>query len=95
MLMITILIPPQLSISQRMLLLEAIPLLSKKIYVERSDIRLEDNKSFFGFAPGKLVGLKYSFLVRVKNILTAEKRVKWLDLEFIWRLMDHQNLKVS
>ena len=47
--------------------------LTKEIYVDRSDIRLEDSKDFFGFAPGKLVGLRYAFPVRVKQIITDDK----------------------
>jgi len=44
--------------------------LTKEFYVDRSDIRLEANKDFFGFAPGQLVGLKYASPVRVKQIVT-------------------------
>ena len=47
--------------------------LTKEIYVDKCDVRLEDSKDFFGFAPGKLVGLKYVFAVRVKQILTDDK----------------------
>lgn len=34
-------------------------ILSKKVWVDRSDIRLEDHVDFRGIAPGKTIGLKY------------------------------------
>jgi len=47
--------------------------LTKEFYVDRSDIRLEDHKDFYGFAPGKVVGLKYAYPVKVKEIKTNDK----------------------
>ena len=34
-------------------------ILTKKVWVDRSDIRLEDHIDFWGIAPGKTIGLKY------------------------------------
>jgi glutaminyl-tRNA synthetase len=47
--------------------------LGKEFYVDRSDIRTEASKDFFGFAPGALVGLKYAYPVKVKQIITDDK----------------------
>lgn len=33
--------------------------LTKKVWVDRSDVRLEDHADFWGIAPGKTIGLKY------------------------------------
>jgi glutaminyl-tRNA synthetase len=38
---------------------------SKNIWVERDDVRETDSAEFFGFAPGKIVGLKYFGSVKV------------------------------
>lgn len=45
----------------------------KQVYVERSDVRAEAHKEFFGMAPGMLVGLKYAFPVKVKEIKQNDK----------------------
>ena len=47
--------------------------LTKELYIERSDVLLEDKKDFYGFALGKVVGLKYGFPVKVSQIVTGEK----------------------
>eukprot|EP01016_Furgasonia_blochmanni_P028774 TRINITY_DN3027_c0_g1_i1.p1 TRINITY_DN3027_c0_g1~~TRINITY_DN3027_c0_g1_i1.p1 ORF type:complete len:514 (-),score=174.75 TRINITY_DN3027_c0_g1_i1:218-1759(-) len=47
--------------------------LNKEIFVEREDIRIEDNPNFFGIAPNKVVGLKYSSPIQIKKILTNDK----------------------
>lgn len=41
---------------------------TSRIYVERSDIKLVDEKGFYGIAPGKIVGLKYAQTVLIKDI---------------------------
>ncbi len=43
--------------------------LSKKIYVERSDIKLQDEKGFYGIAPNKIIGLKYASTFFVKEVV--------------------------
>jgi len=48
--------------------------LLKELFVERSDILLEDNKDFYGFAPNKIVGLKYAYPVRVTDIKTNDDK---------------------
>ena len=40
--------------------------LTPTIYVDASDFRFDDAKDFFGFAPGKWVGLKNVGAVRVR-----------------------------
>jgi len=45
----------------------ALPL-TRRLYVEREDFRDEDDPSFFGLAPGKVVGLRYAGLVRVVGV---------------------------
>jgi glutaminyl-tRNA synthetase len=42
--------------------------LSKFMYVERSDFREEDDKSFFGLAPHKTVGLRYAGLLTCTGV---------------------------
>jgi glutaminyl-tRNA synthetase len=44
--------------------------LTNKIYVDREDVRLVDNKEFFGLAPGKLVGLRYTYCIKVDKVTT-------------------------
>lgn len=39
-----------------------------RIYVERSDVKLVDEKGFYGIAPGKVVGLKYAHTVLIKEV---------------------------
>lgn len=41
---------------------------SKVIYVDRSDVREVDSPKFYGIAPGKRVGLKYSYIVKITGI---------------------------
>ena len=45
--------------------------LAKENYIDRSDIRIKDSKDFYGFAVGKVVGLKYACPVRVTGIETG------------------------
>lgn len=46
--------------------------LGKECYIDRSDIRLKDSSDFYGFAVGKVVGLKYAYPVKVTAIETGE-----------------------
>lgn len=39
--------------------------LRKHLFVEKEDVRANDHPKFFGFAPGKIVGIKYAGLVKV------------------------------
>jgi len=58
--------------------------LMKEIYVERSDILLEDQKDFYGFAPNKVVGLKYAAPIKVTAIKTdANKNITELHAEYL------------
>ena len=41
---------------------------SSRIWVERSDIKLKDQKGFYGIAPQKVVGLKYASTIFVKDV---------------------------
>jgi glutaminyl-tRNA synthetase len=43
--------------------------LSKRIYVERSDIKLVDEKGFYGIAPNKIIGLKYASTFFIKEVV--------------------------
>jgi glutaminyl-tRNA synthetase len=47
--------------------------LRKHNFVERSDVLVNDTKGFFGIAPGKLVRLKYSHVIKVNNVTANEK----------------------
>ncbi len=48
---------------------------SSKIYVERSDIKLIDEKGFYGIAPNKIVGLKYANTILIKEIKVENGKV--------------------
>lgn len=39
-----------------------------ELYVDRSDVREVDHPTFYGIAPGKRVGLKYSSIIQVKSV---------------------------
>lgn len=41
--------------------------------MDKEDIRLEDHPEFFGFAPGKVVGLKYAGVVKVTKVVGNDK----------------------
>jgi len=43
--------------------------LKKEIWVEKDDVRKEDHPKFFGFAPNKIVGLKYAGIVKVEEMI--------------------------
>lgn len=47
--------------------------LSSELYVDKEDVRLEDHKEFFGFAPNKIVGLKYAGVVQVTKVVGNDK----------------------
>ena len=38
------------------------------IYVDRDDIKLKDEKNYYGIAPNKIVGLKYFSMIYIKEI---------------------------
>lgn len=42
--------------------------LSKLVYVDRDDVRVEDDKNFYGIAPNKVVGLKYVDSIFIKEV---------------------------
>ena len=46
---------------------------TKKIFVERSDIKLVDEKGYYGIAPKKVIGLKYACPIYVNEVKTDEK----------------------
>lgn len=43
-------------------------LFDKEIFVDRSDVRDVDSPTFYGIAPNKRVGLKYSVIIVVKSV---------------------------
>ncbi|EAL62672.1 glutamine-tRNA ligase [Dictyostelium discoideum AX4] len=42
---------------------------SRIVYIERSDFRMEDNKDFFGLAPGKEILLKYAYNIKCEKVI--------------------------
>lgn len=42
--------------------------LTKTIYVDSADVRKEDNKKFYGMAPGKIVRLRFGPFVKVLSV---------------------------
>lgn len=49
---------------------------TKTIYVELSDIKLVDEKGFYGIAPNKVIGLKYAQSVFVKEVRAENGKIK-------------------
>jgi glutaminyl-tRNA synthetase len=49
---------------------------SKRIFVELSDVKLKDEKGFYGIAPNKVVGLKYAQPVLIKEIRVQNGEIK-------------------
>lgn len=45
---------------------------NSRIWVERSDVKLVDEKGFYGIAPQKVVGLKYASTILVKQVIEKE-----------------------
>jgi glutaminyl-tRNA synthetase len=50
-------------------------LVSGKVFVDRSDVREEDSPNFYGIAPGKRVGLKYSHIVNITGIHKEDGKI--------------------
>ena len=46
--------------------------LTKELFVDRDDVRLADSKEFWGIAPGKVIGLKYTGAFLVKAVVCNE-----------------------
>lgn len=42
--------------------------LARYIYIDRADVRLDDNKDHYGMAPNKVTGLKYAGIVMVNEV---------------------------
>lgn len=57
-------------------------IISRNIYVDRSDVREEDSASFYGIAPGKRVGLKYWKTVKVTGIQKEGGKIVKVTAEF-------------
>jgi glutaminyl-tRNA synthetase len=45
------------------------------VFVDRSDIREEDSPNFYGIAPGKRVGLKYSHIINITGIEKVDGKI--------------------
>jgi glutaminyl-tRNA synthetase len=45
--------------------------LTKHVFVEKADIRTQDEKNFFGIAPGKLIRLKYGPALKITSVTKA------------------------
>ena len=50
--------------------------LTKRIFVEKSDIKLVDEKGFYGIAPNKVVGLKYAYPIFIKEVKVENGEIK-------------------
>jgi glutaminyl-tRNA synthetase len=46
--------------------------LTKVLYIEQDDFRLEDDKKYYGAAPGKLVGLRWAGNITITDVKTDE-----------------------
>ena len=49
--------------------------MSKLIYVDRDDVRAEDEKGFYGVAPNKVIGLKYADSFLIKEVKVENGRI--------------------
>ena len=49
--------------------------MSKVIYVERSDIKLKDEKGFYGIAPNKIIGLKYASTFFITDVIEENGQI--------------------
>eukprot|EP01015_Nassula_variabilis_P025392 TRINITY_DN495_c0_g1_i1.p1 TRINITY_DN495_c0_g1~~TRINITY_DN495_c0_g1_i1.p1 ORF type:complete len:318 (-),score=88.55 TRINITY_DN495_c0_g1_i1:34-987(-) len=47
--------------------------LHREVYIDREDVKAEDHSSFFGAAPGKIVGLKYAHHFKCTAVKTNEQ----------------------
>ncbi|KAL6557632.1 hypothetical protein OROMI_017982 [Orobanche minor] len=45
---------------------------SRVIHIEKSDFQKEDSEEYFGLAPGKIVLLRYGFLIKCTNVVLAD-----------------------
>jgi len=52
---------------------------TKEIYIDKSDFRLEDEKDFFGLAPGKTVMLRYAYPITAKDIKRSAQDPSQID----------------
>ena len=43
------------------------------IFIDQADFRVVDDADYFGLAPGKIVGLKYAFVIKCESFETNEK----------------------
>lgn len=54
--------------------------LTSTVFVDATDVRLVDSKEFYGFAPQKIVGLKYTgyrvFVERIESTTNAAGKIK-------------------
>lgn len=44
--------------------------LSKTVYIEKTDFRMEDSKGYYGLAPGKSAMLRYGYPIKVIDVVT-------------------------
>lgn len=42
--------------------------MSREIYIDNSDFRMQDSDDYYGLAPNKVVGLKYAFRIRCDHV---------------------------
>lgn len=49
--------------------------ITNKIFVDREDCRIEDEKGYYGIAPNKVVGLKYFSSVFVKEVKSEDGKI--------------------
>lgn len=46
--------------------------LTKTLYIEKSDFKMEDSKGYFGLAPGKTAMLRYAYPVKIVDVIKGE-----------------------
>lgn len=68
------------------------------MYVDREDVRTEDDKNFYGIAPNKVVGLKYVDSIFVKSVKSENGVITSIhaevDKEVIINLFRNVNLSL-
>ncbi len=68
--------------------------LTRVVYIERDDFRLEDDKDFYGLAPGKEVYLKYAYAIKCDSYTLGDDGKTVVELRCTVDLTSRQQQKV-
>lgn len=57
--------------------------LTNIVFIESSDFRMQDEKNYFGLAPGKTAMLRYAYPITVKEVVTSESSSEVSELHVV------------